>query len=497
MKLRQLFENIPEIAFEDDALAEKHIVDICFDSRKAAPGSLFVCLRGSLSDGHLYAMSAYEKGCRIFVAELPLDFLPYDATVFLVPNTRMALAKMSANLFEHPSHELCVIGITGTKGKTTTALMIYQIMNQSGIKCGYIGTSGVDYGDFHYETPNTTPESYTLQMYMRHMRLAGVTHLVMEVSSQALYLHRTVGVDFDICVYTNLSVDHIGTHEHPDFEHYKACKLSLFREYGAGLAVLNADDGYVDEFASVIPKDTKIVFYGQNARADHMLLTSSPYSTPDKLGIDFGFRYKCRKYDLSLPLPGDFNIKNALAAIAVCHELGVSIEEICRTLPNIRIAGRFELIEALPYATFVIDYAHNRASLEATLTALRAYHPKRLICLFGSVGGRTFGRRRELAEVASALCDLCILTADNPDSEAPQAIAEEIASHFGSDGCPYVIIPDRAEAIKHAVTIAEERDIILLAGKGHENYQLIMGEKIPFSEKEILKKASQGILLES
>lgn len=495
MKLKELFERIPEITFSEEALPDQHISDICYDSRKAAPGSVFVCLRGSLSDGHLYASAAYDAGCRIFVAELPLDFLPDDAVVFLVRDTRLALAKMSATLFGHPSHELHVIGITGTKGKTSTALMIYHILNDVGLKCGYIGTSGIDYGDFHYETPNTTPESYQLQMYMRHMRLAGVEYLVMEVSSQALYLNRTHEVEFDICVYTNLSVDHIGGYEHPDFDHYKACKLSLFRNQSAKLAVLNADDRHVHEFATAVPSNTKILRYGLKNTCEYTARDIRQYRTADKLGLDFTLIQDGNEYSASLPFPGDFSVSNALAAIAVCHSLGVALGGILRTLSDVRIGGRFEIVQALPFATFIIDYAHNRASLEAVLTTLRSYHPRRLICLFGSVGGRTFGRRAELGEVASQLADLCILTADNPDSEDPNAICAEIASYFGESACPYVIIPDRAEAIQYTVSIAEEGDVILLAGKGHETYQLIMGEKIPFSEKEILKKASEGMVI--
>ncbi len=488
MKLKKLLEGIDGICQNGGEIPEKNISDVFFDSRKACGAGVFVCLRGSLSDGHVYASSAYEKGCRFFVAERELD-LPSDAFVFLCPDTRIALAKMSDNLFDHPSHELFIIGITGTKGKTTTALMIYNILNAAGFACGYIGTSGIDYGDFHIDAVNTTPESYITQMYMRHMRLAGVKYLVMEVSSQALYMHRVHAVNFDITLFTNLSVDHIGGSEHPTFEHYKDCKKSFFSNYGARTVIVNADDGYADEMESAAPMGTKLLRYALHKDADLRAAAPTRYRDSDSLGISFPFTENGQKYDASLPFPGKFSVYNALASIAVCRECGVEMTEILRHLASVRVAGRFELVNALRDVTFVIDYAHNEVSLTSALETLRQYEPKRLICLFGSVGGRTFGRRAELGRAAASMADLCILTSDNPDGEDPMHILNEIAAQFGENSCPYVILPDRAEAIRYAVSIAKRGDIVLFAGKGHERYQLIHGEKIPFCEKDILLDA--------
>lgn len=491
MKLKKLFENVTGICEPEEGFPEKEIGDICYNSCKAKRNSVFVCLRGSLSDGHRYAAEAYEKGCRFFVAEMPLPELPDDAQVFLCPDSRLALAEMSANLFRHPSDELTVIGITGTKGKTTTALLICHILNAAGLPCGYIGSNGIEYGNFHCDTPNTTPESYTLQMYMRHMVLGGVKYLVMEVSSQALYRHRVKGIRFDTCVFTNLSVDHIGKHEHPDFEHYKACKKSLFSDYGAKEVILNADDGYVSEFREQIPAGTRIREFAIEREAVFRASEISLYRRNDSLGVNFSFvSDDGKKRAASIPFPGNFSVYNALAAIAVCRRFGIDADEIVRQLADIRIAGRFEIVKALPYATFLIDYAHNKVSLAAALNTLRLYQPEHLICLFGSVGGRTFGRRAELGEVAARLADFVILTSDNPDGEDPQKILDEIAEQFTETSCPYRIIPDRAEAIRYAVAIAGEGDIILLAGKGHENYQLVCGQKLPFSEKKILQRES-------
>ena len=492
MKLKNLLEGIDGIRPTTGEIPDKNISDVFFDSRRAGGAGVFVCLRGSRSDGHLYATSAYERGCRFFVAERALD-LPSDAHVFLCPDTRLALAKMSDNLYAHPSRELFVIGITGTKGKTTTALMIYNILNAAGLPCGYIGTSGIDYGDFHIDAVNTTPESYITQMYMRHMCLAGVKYLVMEVSSQALYMHRVHAVHFDTAVFTNLSIDHIGGSEHPTFEHYKDCKKSLFSDYGAKTVLLNADDGYADEMARAVPPGTKILRYALCSDADLRATTPTRYRNSDSLGVSFTFTENGRKYDASLPFPGKFSVYNALATIGVCRECGVEMTEILCHLCTVRVAGRFELVNAMPNITFVIDYAHNAVSLTSALETLRQYEPKRLVCLFGSVGGRTFGRRAELGHVAASMADFAILTSDNPDGEDPMQILGEIAAEFGENSCPYVTIPDRAEAIRYAVSIARAGDVFLLAGKGHERYQLIHGEKQPFCEKEILLEACREL----
>ena len=492
MKLEKLLHGAQITNAAEDFPKDKNIADICYDSRRATESCLFVCLRGSTSDGHKYALSAYEKGCRFFVAETPLTELPSDACVFLCPDTRRALAVLSANLFRHPSEELFVIGITGTKGKTTTALMIYHALNAAGMPCGYIGSNGIDYGDFHMDAVNTTPESYITQMYMRHMCMAGVKYLVMEVSSQALYMSRVHGVCFDTAVFTNLSPDHIGTHEHPTFEHYKDCKKTLFADYGARTVILNADDPYCAEMESAVPHGTSILHYALHNSAEFCAKPPTLYRSRDCLGISFDLTAEGKTHTASLPFPGEFSVYNALAAIAVCRICGIPTERAIRLLSDARIGGRFEMVDAMDGVTFVIDYAHNKVSMTAALGTLRRYNPKRLICLFGSVGGRTFGRRRELGEVASSLADLCILTSDNPDSEDPMDILNDIAAAFEGTNCPYQIIPDRADAIRYAVSIAEEGDIFLFAGKGHETYQLVNGQKLPFCEKDILLSACES-----
>lgn len=493
MKLSELLENVNLNSKIPGSLGEIEIDSLCCDSRKAMPGSAFVCIRGALSDGHEYAPSAYEHGCRVFVAEREL-FLPKDALVIIAENTRAALAEMSQTFFGHPSREIKVIGITGTKGKTTVAHLIYHVLSSNGIKAGYIGTNGVLFDGKFYETVNTTPESYDLAQYMRKMLDADVKYLVLEVSSQAIYLDRILGMQFETCVFTNLSPDHIGGNEHPTFEHYRDCKARLFSDYEPKVAIYNADDEaseYMMQNCSA-PKFSYSIRGNGNFYADDLKY----YREDGKLGVRFEIRAGTElSAKVDLPLPGDFNASNALAATAVCISAGVPMEKIASALSTVTLKGRFEVVDALPYATFIIDYAHNGMSLRSVLTTLRAYEPKRLICVFGSVGGRTKLRRAELGRVASELCDFCIITSDNPDNESPEQIIDDIAAAFRDDGCPYVKIPSRREAVLYAVRNARKGDIILFAGKGHENYQLICGKREYFCERETIIEGAFGMLL--
>ena len=466
------------------------VEELCHDSRRTRDNSLFVCIKGATVDGHNFANSAYSRGCRHFIAERALE-LPEDAKIFIVKDSRKALALMAARFFGNPADELYIIGLTGTKGKTTTALMIYNILNACGLKCGYIGSNGIDFGNFHYETSNTTPESFDLHQFMREMRLAGVKYIAMEVSSQALYMDRVYGIKFDSCIYTNLSQDHIGGNEHPTFEHYKLCKRSLFSDYGAEVMIYNADDGYADEMSSIF--DSKKISYALHTDADFKASDLGTFREADKLGVAFDFTHEGNRYASKISFPGNFSVYNALAAIAACHECGIELDQISEVISDVQIKGRFETVQALPYATFIIDYAHNEVSLTSALETLRSYGPSRLICLFGSVGGRTKGRRAELGRTAARLADFSILTSDNPDFENPDDVIRDIETQF-AENKNYTKIADRKKAIEYAVSIAREGDIFLFAGKGHENYQLINGEKLPFSEKEILLDACQRLI---
>lgn len=467
------------------------------EAKKYGNHGIFVAVVGATFDGHSFLQSAYDAGCRIFAVSRTVR-LPEDALCLIYPDTRIALALLSASFYGHPSRELTVVGVTGTKGKTTTCLLAESILLRAGIPTGYVGTSGIRYAGVSYESPNTTPESLVLQRTMREMLDAGVRVLVMEVSSQALMQHRVYGMDFDVTVFTNLSSDHIGPREHPSFSHYKETKRSLFTDYPARTIILNADDPHSSE---MLPKSgasgVKAFSVSQRGCTDGALPSPAlsatdivPASLSDsRLGVAFALHSASKNEPIPafLPLPGACNVQNALAALLICEALGVPLRNATEYLSEISVAGRCETVRADNGIRILIDYAHNEASLREILTALRAFDPKRLIVLFGSVGGRTRERRAPMGKVASSLADFCILTSDNPDCEPPEDILTDIERGFVRD-CPHVKIPDRGEAIRYGLSIAEAGDILLLAGKGHETYQLVDGKKQPFCERAIVEE---------
>ena len=485
LKTLALAIGIPE---GDIPSPEIPIKDIVYNSRKAESGVIFVCITGAVSDGHRYAADAYAKGARIFVCEKPLD-LPEDAIVFRVEDTRRALALLSAAFFDHPEKKLRIIGVTGTKGKSTICETIRHILSENGIPSASVGTVGVRIGDTITPTGNTTPESYELFRIFAEMVDKGILYAVIEVSSQGIKLDRIYGIHFFAAIMTNLSEDHIGGAEHPDFEDYKRCKKLLFER--CDHAVFNMDDPYFDEFYAV--GNAKKLTYSILENADFSAKALVPTITEKGFGTSFVLTREHTRTDIFVPFPGEFSVGNALAAIAAADLAGVSHAKSANVLSSVRVGGRFETVPTdIKGATFVIDYAHNGESLAAALQALRKYRPHRLIALFGSVGGRTEIRRRELGIAASEYADFSILTSDNPDKEPPLDIIADIEAHM--QNAPYTVIPDRKEAIEYAVSIAEAGDIILLAGKGHETYQLINGKKVPFSEREILTKTALGRL---
>jgi UDP-N-acetylmuramoyl-L-alanyl-D-glutamate--2,6-diaminopimelate ligase len=472
---------------------EVTVSHLCFDSRKAAAGSFFFCLTGANADGHAYAQSAYDQGARIFAVERPVE-LPDDATVVRFANTRAALAATSAVFYGHPCRHLRLIGITGTKGKTTTALLIKHILEKARVSVGYIGTNGVFYDGRHIPTVNTTPESLELQGHLYDMVKAGVEAVVLEVSSQALWMHRVDSISFDSCLFTNLYRDHVGGCEHPTFEHYRDRKKDLFTNHEMVSVFCNADDPWAAYMTEDRPAGTSLVRVSlSDPTCEWHAHDVAPFRKGAELGVTFGCTCGDGHGTGYLNLAGAFNVSNALMAVAVCHDrFGVSLDTALAALADVSVAGRLEpvCVESMTDVTFLVDYAHNGASLEAALNTLRSYRPQRLICLFGSVGTRSFERRPQLAEAAGRLADFCIVTSDNPGKEPPEQIVDEILAAFPEDGCPRIGIVDRAEAIEYAVRMARAGDIVLLAGKGHEDYQLIGTEKIPFSEREILLKAA-------
>lgn len=481
MIIDNILKNIPH-----EGASKMDVRKIEYDSRKADPDSLFVCLRGARADGHDFAKSAYGNGCRAFLVEEKIA-LPEDAEQFIVADTRAALAVASAEFYCHPANELKIIGITGTKGKTTTALLVTSILNAHGKNCAYIGSNGILINGKMTETANTTPESHVLHRFFRQMVNEGVKYVALEVSSQALARNRVDGIKFHTVVFTNLGEDHISPVEHPDLEDYKNSKAKLFApNYGAEYAVYNADDEAAEFMMSRFEGEKRS--FAMKCEADYVGHYGDIYRSETALGVSFTCVNGGEETEVQLMSPGAFSIYNGLAAIAVCDICGVDVSESAKTLSHTPVQGRFEIVEAAPGRTFVVDYSHNGLSLTKALSTLREYSPNRLICVFGSVGGRTQGRRKELAEVASELADYSIITSDNPDFEDPDAIVAEIASHM-KEGSAYDCITDRGEAIERAVRMSQKGDIILFAGKGHETYQLICGRKVPFSERKLIIKA--------
>lgn len=473
------------------SVPERDICAVTQNSAQADSGSVFVCIKGWKADGHLYAADAYRRGCRLFVAQEPLS-LPSDATVVVIENSRLALATLACTFYDHPSRKLKVVGITGTKGKTTCALLLTSVLRANGIRCGYIGTNGIDDGTTRFPTVNTTPDALTLQSHLSRMAAAGVTAVVMEISSQALAQYRADGIAFCAVLYTNLFADHIGVGEHADFVQYRNAKRRLFTEFGADTLLYNQDDAHAAAMLDGSTAKRKISCSTTDARADYFAGHISHESRTQQLGLSFTLQARKKQTEVHLPLFGAFNAENALLAIAAAREVfGIELSRIATALQHAETGGRAQCIPLSCGAIAVIDYAHNGGALRNLLQALREYHPKRILCLFGSVGERTQLRRAELGAAAAELADLCILTSDNPGCEPPQQILDEIALSFVGSDTPYECIPDRKAAIERAVSLARAGDILVLAGKGHETYQLIGTEKQPFSEKEILLGADR------
>lgn len=459
---------------------DKEITSLVYDSRKVEQGSVFVCISGAVRDGHDFAGEVAEKGARVLVVEKAVD-VPENVTVLQVKDSRLALAQLSAAYFGYPARELTTIGITGTKGKTTATYMVRSILEASGFKTGLIGTIETIIGEEVIPSANTTPESYVVQESFRKMVDEGCKCVVMEVSSQGLMLHRVGGFVFDYGIFTNLEPDHIGPNEHKDLEDYIHCKSLLFRQCRHG--IFNADDSHLEEILAGHTCEAET--YGFSETAD---IRASEVHLMDKGGT-LGVAYHMSgllDMDVEIDIPGKFSVYNSMTAIAICRHFGVDQKTILNSLAQIRVKGRVEIVPVSPRFTLMIDYAHNAMSLESLLSTLREYHPKRLVCLFGCGGNRSRDRRFEMGEVSSRLADLTIVTSDNPRNEEPQAILDDIVTGVKKADGNYVTIIDRAEAIRYAIENAQDGDVIVLAGKGHEDYQEIQGKKYHMDERELI-----------
>lgn len=483
MKLKQLLQ---EIEYRAENVPDLEISDLVYDSRLAKPGCAFVCLRGAASDGHKYAAMAVEKGAVAVIAEEPVEV---SVPVVLTQNTRLALAYLSAAFFGDPAgKDIKVIGITGTKGKTTTAFMMRAILEAAGHKTGVIGTIGVTYGDVQLQTANTTPESYQVQKYLREMADAGCEYCVMEVSSIGLKDYRVAGFTFDLGLFTNFSEDHIGGVEHKDMAEYLACKSMLFRMCRTG--VINIDDG---SWQGIVKDHTcELVTYGYSEEADMVAHGDALVTTPGFLGVRFSVTGR-ENYTADVAIPGRFNVYNALCAATACSVLGIPNEAVQAGLKAVKVKGRVEPVPMPGDFTLLIDYAHNAISMESLLTTLRLYNPKRLVCMFGAGGNRPKVRRYEMGEASGRLADLSVITADNSRFENVLDIIEDIKIGMHRTNGKYITIPDRREAIRWCIENAQPGDIIVLAGKGHEDYQEIEGVKYPFDERVVIREILESL----
>lgn len=485
MKLSRLLERLEyEVVQGSD---QTEITTLINDSRKAEKGSVFVCISGAVSDGHKFAEEVAQKGAAALIVEKDVT-VPEGVDVIRVKDTRYALALMSASYFGYPADKLKVIGITGTKGKTTTTYMIKSILEDVGHKVGLIGTIEAIIGEKKIPAANTTPESYTIHQYFAEMVEAGCDSVVMEVSSQGLMLHRTAGIPFEIGIFTNLGHDHIGPNEHKDFEDYKRCKGLLFKQCRLGIA--NIDDPYFEDVFQGAA--CKVETFGLSEQADLRAVNTHLVSRPGYLGVAYHVAGRM-DFDVEIDIPGTFSVYNSLTAIAVCGHFGVPEEVIQRALKAARVKGRIEMVKVSDEFTLMIDYAHNAMSLESLLTTLKEYHPSRLVCLFGCGGNRSKDRRYEMGEVSGRLADLSIITSDNPRFEEPQAIIDDIKTGIGKTSGKYVEICDRKEAIRYAIANGQPGDVIVLAGKGHEDYQEIKGVKYPMDERVLIAEVLEEL----
>ena len=479
MRLTQLLERLRyEVSQGSDGI---NVTELINDSRKVTEGSVFVCISGAVSDGHAFARDVAEKGAAALVVEKDVD-VPENVTVIRVADTRYALALMSAAYFGYPAEKLKVIGITGTKGKTTTTYMVKSILEGVGHKVGLIGTIEALIGEKSVPANNTTPESYTIHQYFAEMVEAGCDSVVMEVSSQGLMLHRTAGILFEIGIFTNLGEDHIGPNEHKDFDDYKRCKGILFTQCRLGIANMD-DPWYEDVFRNAT---CKVETLGFSEKANLRATDIEHITKPGYLGVRYHVS-GLMDFDVEIDIPGDFSVYNSLTAIAVCRHFDVPKENIKKALKVAKVRGRIEMVKVSDEFTMMIDYAHNAMSLASLLHTLRDYRPERIVTIFGCGGNRSKTRRYEMGEVSGRMSDFTIITSDNPRFEEPQDIIDDIIIGIRKTDGEYTAICDRKEAIRYAIEHGRPGDVIVLAGKGHETYQEIKGVKYDMDDRILIR----------
>lgn len=486
----KVFELVKDFEYEViNGDLNREISTLVSDNRKLTKDCVFVCIEGANFDGHSVVNDAFKCNAAAVIVmknvEVPENI---NTAVIKAKDTREALALASAAYFSYPTKEIKVIGVTGTKGKTTTTYLIKSILENAGYKVGLIGTIETIIGDEHIPSKNTTPESYVLQETFRKMADNGIEVCVMEASSQGFLMKRTLGTEFEIGIFTNLEPDHIGPNEHDSFENYMECKSMLFRQCKAG--ILNADDEHLE---GILKGHTCEVFtYGMSENADYRASNVKLFEEKGVLGISFSVNGRINT-DVAIDMPGKFSLYNALTAVSVCSYLGIKEDAIKSALKSAKVKGRIEMVPVSDDFTLMIDYAHNAMALESLLTTLKEYESGRLVCVFGCGGNRAKSRRYEMGEVSGRLADFTIITSDNPRFEEPLDIIADIVTGIEKTDGEYIKIPDRKEAIKYAIENGRKGDIIVLAGKGHEDYQEIKGVKYPMDERVLISEVLEEL----
>ena len=475
----------------------KEITSVEYDSRKVSVGSLFVCVKGFTVDGHSFASKACEKDASAIVVDSSREGFPkeelealteqYGICIVEIEDTHKHLADLCANFYEHPEKRLAVFGITGTKGKTTTAFMLREILEKSGRYTGLIGTVCNIIAGKKTHAAHTTPESRDLFEMMDTLTRSGSEDLVMEVSSQALKLDRGRGITFRTAAFTNLYEDHIAPNEHPDMEDYISCKLRIFDSCETG--ILNADCKEADRVKEYCKGKVKLITYGIDNEADFVARDLRPERRGHVTGTVFTLDSEYYNCDIFVALPGKFNVYNALCAICSAVNEGIGIDVIKDALAGISVPGRMQPVENDFGVNILVDYAHNAAALESVLDTLKEYTNGRIITVFGCGGNRSRTRRFEMGEVSGNMSDYTVITSDNPRNEEPGAIIDDIITGISKTEGKYEIEPDRSKAIKLAIDMAEEGDTVLIAGKGHEDYQIFADKTIHFDDVEHARTA--------
>ena len=492
MELKKILIGLEGLKVKGDLSID--IKKIESDSSKVKESTMFVAIRGFESDGHEYIMKAIENGATAILADIDIDRkilkqIPDNVTIVIAEDTRHAMAIVACNFYKNPSRKFRLIGITGTKGKTTTSFMMKSILEKEGKKVGLIGTIGSFIGNEKIdENDRTTPESLELQKIFSKMEKAECEVVIMEVSSQSLKLHRVDGCDFDIAVFTNLSEDHISEKEHSDLNDYFKSKLKLIEM--ARTSYVNADDLYTAKIPNMFKDvDNKEIF---TFATDNFCNILGKDITITNTYADFKMKLGQRNDRVKVFIPGRFTVYNALAAISVCLKLGCTPEKIKEALLEVKVPGRSEIVENDKNLSLMIDYAHSPESLKSILETAKMYTKGRVIVLFGCGGDRDSSKREIMGEIAGNNADFTIITSDNPRTEKPEEIVHQIEEGIKKTNGKYEVIVDRIDAMKYAIKMARKDDFVIFAGKGHETYQIIGKNKKPFDEREIIKNILNG-----